>query len=161
MHHDWNIMEGPYVENSVLKVEISFSSRRYTRIFFTKLRTKCILPNIITFILVHKHFFWEVTKEVNYLFWIAVILRHSSIIWNNFSVPTDLCNRITPAFKMNADWKSVLWQHLSLLLIPILSPSLWIYIIITTYPGLILSESSRHQTVKKKTILYCFSSIDQ
>lgn len=88
-------------------------SRKYITIFFTKLWTKHIVPNITTFILVNKHFFWEITKEVNYLFWVIVILRYSSIICNNFSVPTDLYNGMTPAFKMNAYWKSVLWQNLS------------------------------------------------
>lgn len=120
-------MEGSFMGNSVLKVEMSFRLKKI-RIFFTKLWTKDIYPNITSSILVYKHFFWEVTKEDNYLVWVTVILRYSSIIWNNFSVPTNLHNRITPAFKMNAYWKFVLWHvSPSSCLPPTLPISLYLY----------------------------------
>lgn len=155
-------MEGSFMDNSVLKVEMSFSLKKI-RIFFTKLWTKDIYPNITTSILVHKYFFWEVTKEDNYLVWVTVILRYSSIIWNNFSVPTDLHNRTTLTFKMNAYWKFVLSPCAICLicvpppLFPPLSLSLCIYIIIITYPGFILTESFRQQAVEKKKICIVFS----
>lgn len=98
--------------------------------------------------------FWLRSYKVNYLFWLTVILIYLGITWNNFSVPTDLYNRITPAFKMNAHWKSVLWQHLP----PSFSlrPSLCISIIITTNPGFILSDSFRQQTEKKYNFVLFF-----